>query len=200
MTKDAPKKKRKVQSRSVLWIVALLFIASGLVRLGGETGRAIAREVADFGGADDEMADEAAMCTQPPGVEEALAAIQAREAWVVDAEAAIDDRLQALAVAEEAVNQRLARLETAEENLRATIALADGAAENDLARLTSVYENMKPKDASLLFEEMAPDFAAGFLGRMRPDAAAAIMTGLSPEKAYTISVLLAGRNASVPKQ
>jgi flagellar motility protein MotE (MotC chaperone) len=54
---------------------------------------------------------------------------------------------------------------------------------------------MKPKDASLLFERMSPDFAAGFLGRMRPDAAAAIMSGLPPELGYSISVLLAGRNA-----
>ncbi len=183
----------------MLWIVAALFLLSGIVRLGGETGLAIAREIADLG-TKDAMSDDLPSCSAEPGIAEALAAIRARETWVVEAEAAIDDRLQALAVAEEAVNQRLGRLEAAEENLRATIALADGAAENDLARLTSVYENMKPKDASLLFEEMAPEFAAGFLGRMRADAAAAIMTGLSPERAYTISVLLAGRNAAVPKQ
>lgn len=46
---------------------------------------------------------------------------------------------------------------------------------------------------------MDPGFAAGFLGRMRPEAAAGIMTGLSPETAYTISVVLAGRNADVPR-
>ena len=46
---------------------------------------------------------------------------------------------------------------------------------------------------------MEPDFAAGFLGRMRPDAAAAVMAGLTPETAYSISVILAGRNATAPK-
>jgi flagellar motility protein MotE (MotC chaperone) len=46
-----------------------------------------------------------------------------------------------------------------------------------------------------LFERMSPDFAAGFLGRMRPEAAAAIMSGLPPELGYSISVLLASRNA-----
>ena len=90
-------------------------------------------------------------------------------------------------------------LEQIESDLRKTLALADGAAENDLARLTSVYENMKPKDAAALFETMEPDFAAGFLGRMRPDAAASVMTGLSPGAAYSISVILAGRNANAPK-
>ena len=80
------------------------------------------------------------------------------------------------------------------------MAYADTAAEGDLARLTAVYENMKPKDAAALFEEMDPDFAAGFLGRMRADSAAGIMAGLSPPVAYSVSVLLAGRNANVPKK
>ena len=57
---------------------------------------------------------------------------------------------------------------------------------------------MKPKDAAALFEEMSPEFAAGFLGLMRADAAALIMTGLEPTTAYSISVILAGRNANVP--
>ena len=106
---------------------------------------------------------------------------------------------QALALAEEQIEARLAALVAAEEDLAATISVADSAAEEDIARLTAVYENMKPKDAAALFEEMAPEFAAGFLGRMRPDAAGAVMAGLDPKTAYTISVLLAGRNADVPK-
>ena len=92
-----------------------------------------------------------------------------------------------------------AELKTAEEELRAVLALADGAAEGDLARLTAVYESMKPKDAIPLFEKMAPEFAAGFLGRMRPDAAGAILSGLPPDSAYSISAILAGRNATAPQ-
>ncbi|NHX27768.1 hypothetical protein HA397_27890, partial [Escherichia coli] len=83
----------------------------------------------------------------------------------------------------------------AEDSLRATLTLAETAAESDLARLTAVYENMKPKDAAGLFEQMSPDFAAGFMGMMRPDAAAQIMAALDPATAYSISVVLAGRNA-----
>ena len=108
--------------------------------------------------------------------------------------------MAALALAESAIASRLAEMQSVEAKLAATLSLADGAAEKDLARLTAVYEAMKPKDASALFETMAPEFAAGFLGRMRPDAAALVMTGLSPKAAYGISVLLAGRNALVPKE
>ena len=52
---------------------------------------------------------------------------------------------------------------------------------------------------SVAHEEMEPSFAAGFLARMRSDVAAGIMAGLKPETAYTISVILAGRNAKAPK-
>ena len=86
-----------------------------------------------------------------------------------------------------------------ENRLRATLAKADQAAEKDIARLTSVYENMKPAQAAPLFEAMEPSFAAGFLSRMRPDAAAGILANVDPQAAYTISVLIAGQNASVPK-
>jgi flagellar motility protein MotE (MotC chaperone) len=91
-------------------------------------------------------------------------------------------------------------MKAAEEELKATLALADGAAEDDIARLTAVYQAMKPKDAAALFETMSPEFAAGFLGRMPPDSAAAILSGMSSEAAYGISVIVAGRNADVPKE
>ena len=80
------------------------------------------------------------------------------------------------------------------------MATADKAAENDIGRLTAVYENMKPDQAAALFRLMEPSFAAGFLGRMRPDSAAAILAGLEPDLAYSISVVLAGRNADVPRE
>ncbi|TKA97657.1 hypothetical protein FAZ78_04745, partial [Cereibacter changlensis] len=106
----------------------------------------------------------------------------------------------ALTLAGQAIDAKLAELAAAEAALSETLARADGASEGDLTRLTSVYETMKPKDAAALFEAMAPEFAAGFIGRMRPDAAAAVLSGMSAEAAYSISVLLAGRNALVPKE
>ena len=123
-----------------------------------------------------------------------------REDRIVKKEGQISDRIQALAVAKHGIDQKLAELIKAEKELKATIALAETASEDDLSRLVSVYENMKPKDAAALFEEMEPQFSSGFLGRMRPDAAAKIFAGLTPEKAYSISVILAGRNANVPTE
>jgi len=129
-----------------------------------------------------------------------LTAFSEREERIASREVALKDRMHALQIADEAVTRKLTELSEAEEQLRATIALAETAAEDDLDRLTRVYENMKPKQAAALFEEMDPNFAAGFLARMRPESAAAVMAGLSPEAAHLFSVVLAGRNADVPRE
>jgi flagellar motility protein MotE (MotC chaperone) len=107
--------------------------------------------------------------------------------------------MAALSLAEEAIKKRTEEMTAAETELKKTLQIADGASEADLTRLTAVYEAMKPADASKLFTEMAPEFAAGFLGRMTPAAAAAVIAGMDPGKAYSISVLIAGRNALAPK-
>jgi flagellar motility protein MotE (MotC chaperone) len=167
-------------------LAALLGI-SAVVRL-SDAGAAIALELSETPVAEGAETGEAEVAA-------ALAALRERSAELDRREVALEDRLSALKTAEETVAAQLDDLREAEESLRALMTLAEESAENDLVQLTSVYENMKPKEASLLFERMSPEFAAGFLGRMRPEAAAAIMSGLPPELGYSISVLLAGRNA-----
>ena len=202
------KKKSRLRrsGRGTVLLISVMLFLSALLRLGPGAGEAIA-EAVQPGEASEPVPmlseesltkhDDAPLNrTEVGGLLEAL---QAREARVKTLEKQIEIRTKALAVADEEITKRLAALEEAEMNLRRTLSLADGAAEDDLARLTTVYENMKPKDAAALFAAMEPDFAAGFLGRMRPDAAAAVMTGLPPEVAYSISVILAGRNANAPK-
>lgn len=195
-------------ARGTLTLVAVLLISSAAVRLSDGAGRAFAvTEPADHADTSDHETDNTAppvhasdmSCEPDPDIAAMLAAFRDREDRLKMQEAQMADRMQALAVADQEIDRKLAALSQAEEELRATLALADSAAENDLSRLTAVYESMKPKDAAALFEQMDPDFAAGFLGRMQPAAAAGVMAGLSPETAYTVSVILAGRNANVPK-
>ncbi|GGE47296.1 hypothetical protein GCM10011360_38190 [Primorskyibacter flagellatus] len=177
-------------------VVALLLAGSAVLRLGDDAGRAYARVEA----AGTEAPPPAPTgCTPPPDIAALLDAFRTREDRITRREAEIADRAQALSVADQAIARKLAALTEAEEKLRATLALADTAAEDDLNRLTAVYQNMKPAEAAALFEEMDPQFAAGFLGRMDPAAAAGVLAGLSPQTAYSVSVILAGRNANVPK-
>ena len=186
--------RRRRPGRGALVILALFLAASGALRVGSGLGEAFARTGT---GAEAEQPAAPLDCPLPPAA--LLEALRAREAQIDARDAAAADRQAALNLAEEAITRRLEELREAEERLAATLNVADGAAEADLARLTEVYESMKPKVAAGLFSAMAPEFAAGFLGRMRPDAAAAILSGMDPNAAYTISALLASRHSEVPK-
>ncbi|VDC20310.1 MotE family protein [Pseudogemmobacter humi] len=180
--------------RGTLILIALLFASSGAIRLGDGFGLSLARA------ADNALAPKAEEGGCAPTPAALAAALSAREARVLAQETALADRSAALDLANAALDGRLEALEQAEARLRQTLAIADGAAEADLARLTAVYETMKPRDAATLFDAMDARFAAGFLGRMRPDAAAAVLSGMSPDKAYEISAILAGRNALAPQE
>lgn len=93
------------------------------------------------------------------------------------------------------INRRINELTKAEEKLRGTIVQVQTASESDLQKLTTVYESMKPKDAAQIFQAMDANFAAGFFALMQPTTAASIMSELDSDLAYTISAVLAGRNA-----
>lgn len=193
------KKNPKIRAGSIVLIASLL-IGSATLRIGLSATEAMAKT-------DPKHPPEMQKSETKPAAAEAvitdtstlLAAIREREKRVAEQELKLELRGKSLSVAQHEIERRIEALQLAEERLRATLARANTAAEDDVARLTTVYENMKPKDGAALFEAMEPGFAAGFLARMRPDAAAAIMSGLSPEFAYTISVILAGRNAKAPK-
>jgi flagellar motility protein MotE (MotC chaperone) len=183
--------------RGTLVLIAGLLASAGLIRLGLGLNQARALE----GPVTQPAAVATAACPAAANgpVMPLVAALKAREARLAAREAAVQDRAQALALTGKAVAAKLAELKAAEARLSRKIAFANGAAEKDVAQLTAVYENMKPKDAAAVFEQMQPEFAAGFLGRMKPEAAAAILSGMTPEKAYTVSVIVAGRNARGPK-
>jgi flagellar motility protein MotE (MotC chaperone) len=181
---------RRKMGRGALVILSLLLASSGALRIGAGVGAAMANSA-------HEDTSKPLDCPLPPAA--VAAALVGRESEVKSQEMALEERMAALALADQAISKRMEELQTAEEELRKTLQIADGAAENDLARLTAVYEAMKPADAAGLFQTMAPEFAAGFLGRMRPEIAASVMAGMKPDKAYSISVLIAGRNATAPK-
>lgn len=189
-----PVRRRPVRRfRGTLTILAALMLGSALLRFGTGVSEALTAQPGPPTPVD--VAEAA-----PPEIGPLLAALQRREARVADQETALAARLQALSLAEQELDHQLSRLVDAEAQLAATLALADQAAERDIARLTAVYEAMKPAEAAALFQEMDPRFAAGFIARMRPEAAAPVLAGLTPELAYSVSVILAGRHARVPTQ
>ena len=188
--------------KGTLHVIGGLLLLSGIVRA-MESGQAWAQSLAAI---DARPPVEVAPQPDPAFAGEVgdnpalLQALRQREARIADREKQMEDRMQALQLAEREASERVAALTAAEDSLKSTLALADVAAEADVQKLVAVYQNMKPKEAAALFSQMPPDFAAGFLGLMDPAIAAQILTQVSPETAYSISVVLAGRNAGVPTQ
>ncbi|WOI56180.1 MotE family protein [Palleronia sp. LCG004] len=180
-------------------LLAGLLMASGLVRLGDGTGGVLVREF----GAIALSAATSTPETAPSNDDEVsviLTALKDREAQLDAREARLVEREAQLDGVEERIRAQMGELEAAETKLSELLKLANQATETDLSRLTTVYETMKPAEAARVFTEMEPAFAAGFLGRMRPESAAQVMAGLDPQTAYTISVMIAGRNAATGSQ
>ncbi|MGR3640267.1 MotE family protein [Alterinioella nitratireducens] len=196
MGKSTGKPRRKLWQRIGLVTFFALFMASGALRIGtldiafasaGDPERETAANSSDPG-----------QCAAIEPLELALSRVEGRAERLDAREAAIDARAQAVAEAEAMVTGQLAALEETEARLEALLSLSDTAAESDLERLTEMYETMDAGDAAALFTQMDPSFAAGFLGRMQSDAAAGVLAELDPAVAYSISVLLATRNATPP--
>lgn len=194
--------RRSTPVRGTVLLISALLIGSAAVRIGIGAGTAVAESSSN---AQPSLSGNATVSQtnsdrlNPAEISPLLEALTQREKRIKEREIALEMRAKALDVAQFEVERRLMALENTEQRLSATLAQARTAAEDDLAQLTTVYENMKPKDASALFGAMEPEFAAGFLGRMRPDVAAKILSGLDPQSAYSISAILAGRNAKAPK-
>lgn len=195
MRRSTKAKRIRKRGSGVLMLVSGFLVASGLVRLGDGTGIALAREIGTF--MNQASAAPPSSSENTPGFEELIAAIRAREAKIEETEARLTERERVIAVVGQEVDAKLQELAEAEASLQSLLTQTDSAAEDDISRLTSMYEAMKPEDAAALFEQMDPSFAAGFLARMRADAAGAVLAGLPPDKAYALSVVLAGRNASI---
>lgn len=205
-----PARRPRRRTRGALATIGGLLIASAILRGLNGAGDAVALELpgltapsaepetsVDATGPEPEVRIER---VAEADIAPLLSALDEREARLKTREIALDMRMQALSVAETEIEEKLAALEAAEARLKETMTLSRTAAETDIVQLTDVYARMKPKQAAALFTEMDPEFAAGFLGRMRPEAAAAILAGLPPRMAYTISVIVAGRNAEAPTQ
>lgn len=205
---------RRPLSRSprALTLIALCFIGSSAVRVVNADPASIQQVAALAAGVSaaataltgGEAADveKAAMvdCPTDTGAAELIAAIRAREKQLAASALRIADRERLLMVAEVKIGEQIDAMMAAEQSLSETLSLADNAAEKDIMRLVAVYESMKPKSAAPIFDAMDVQFAAGFLARMRKDAAAEILAGMSAENAYSVSVVIASRNARVPTE
>lgn len=183
----------------ILAILALVFIGSGVLRIGAFGAAFAATEDADAEMADMESMSDHSTCPNMGAISAALEAIEGRDLELAEREQALSVRQSQLDAAEQLVMARLEELEAAEARLTSLLATTDEAAASDVEQLIAFYEAMNSEDAAELFAEMDPNFAAGFLSRMRPESGAGVLAELPADQAYAISVILATRNADVPR-
>ena len=184
--------RRKIQNGALMVVIGC-FITSAMIRM-GVSGPAIAEQMAASQNnvvpethADTDITDMAELDLM-------LDTIREREASLNSEDERISARLEILNSVEVEFERKRQELEDAEKKLAATLAQTDDAVLRDIAQLTAVYENMKPKNAAVIFDEMDPNFSAGFLIRMNPQAAADILSSMETNTAYEVSVIMANRN------
>ena len=180
-------------------IILSCLLISAVIRV-GTSGVAIAQEIALRTEAPPASAAQTMPRAPEPEIGSLLESIRTRQEQLTQREIKISERQLALNLVEQQIAQQLAVLKQAEQKLADTLAIADNAAENDLKQLTLVYEKMKAKNAADIFETMEISFAAGFLSRMKPESAAGILSAMPPTAAYSISVVMAGKNANAPTE
>lgn len=113
-------------------------------------------------------------------------ALDARERTVSDREALI-------AAADAKLAARIGQLGDLKKQIEDLLLKADKTGDEDIARLTKVYENMKPKDAAPVMARLSDDVRLPIAAAMKDKSLAAILSAMPEEKAQEITEKLALR-------
>lgn len=184
---------RRKSQNGALVVVIGCFVASALIRI-GVSGPAFAEQMVATQASTQAETPAKTDITDLAELDLMLDAIREREIALTSEDERISVRLEILKAAQDEFERKRQELEDAEKLLAATLSQTDGAVLRDIAQLTAVYQNMKPKSAAAIFNEMDPNFSAGFLIRMSPQAAADILSAMDANTAYEVSVIMASRN------
>lgn len=124
-----------------------------------------------------------------------LEVLQADRLKLTEKLAAVKTREQTLATLQTKLNAQMAQIEAANDVLEVRIKQMAVTANEDITHLVKMYQVMKPKQAAEIFDSMDPAFAAGFLRQMNSERAGMIMANMDSRKSYSISVIMAAKNA-----
>jgi len=108
-------------------------------------------------------------------------------------ERTISDREALIAAADTKLVARIGQLSDLKKQIEDLLKKADKTGDEDIARLTKVYENMKPKDAAPVMARLSDDVRLPIAAMMKDKALAAILSAMPEEKAQEITEKLAQR-------
>ncbi|WP_417516979.1 MotE family protein [Minwuia sp.] len=107
---------------------------------------------------------------------------------------ALDVRENLLAATESRIDEKIDTLKALEQRIDTLVEQHDEAEEKRMARLVTVYEKMKAKDAARIFEEIELDILLDVTARMKESKVAEVLAEMSPQRAQELTIALATRD------
>jgi flagellar motility protein MotE (MotC chaperone) len=107
----------------------------------------------------------------------------------------LDMRLTLMDAAEQRIAERTAELKALEERIGKLVDDNKMAEEQQFVSLVAMYENMKPKDAAVIFNELDMPVLLGVTKAMNPRKMAPILARMDPLKAKALTDGIAAANA-----
>ncbi len=102
----------------------------------------------------------------------------------------LDMRTGMLDAAEARIEEKIRELKRFQATIERLIKTYDNQQESNLDSLVKVYENMKPKDAALIFEQLDMDTLLLVVEKMKERKLAAVLSKMNREKASEVTVEL----------
>ncbi|HEY9078910.1 hypothetical protein [Magnetovibrio sp.] len=102
----------------------------------------------------------------------------------------LDSRVALLAAAESRIDRKIQDFKALQATIESLIKTYDEQQDAKLMSLVKIYENMKPKDAALIFEELEMDVLLQVAERMKERSLAPIMAKMNPQRAREVTVEL----------
>ncbi len=140
-----------------------------------------------------DAADLARQAGLSPAELQILQSLQSRRGQLDARASDMDAQMQLLAAAEAKLDAKLGALNTLKGQLKDIITQADQERDAELARLVTVYSQMKPKDAAARMAVLDDSVRLPIAAKMKERALSAILAQMSPTDAKTITEKLAKR-------
>lgn len=102
----------------------------------------------------------------------------------------METREAMLAAAESRIQRKVEELKALQATIESLVKTYDEQQNAKLSSLVKIYENMKPKDAALIFEELEMEVLLKVAERMKERSLAPIMAKMNPQRAREITVEL----------
>ncbi len=105
----------------------------------------------------------------------------------------LDRRENLVKAAEKRLDQKVGEMERLRAEIEDLLVKYDEQETKQLARLVTIYEKMKPKDAARIFEDLDRDVLLKVVERMNERKTAPILAEMRPDKAQQLTLELAER-------